>query len=79
MRVAELFDTLELHNDLILDNEVSSKSFLESDAPILDGDGDLAFDPETPLAKFMGEDNFVNRLQQSRTQLTMNLNSQIDD
>ena len=43
--VVELCNTLELHNDLVLDDEVRAEAFIELKALVLDGDGNLSFNP----------------------------------
>ena len=43
MRVVELFNTFEFHDDLVLDDEVGTEAFIKLKPLVLDGDGDLPF------------------------------------
>ena len=48
MSHVDVFNRFEVHNDLALHDKIGAKSLVESLAIILNGDGDLPFDPESP-------------------------------
>jgi len=76
--VDELFDSLELDNDFIRDEQIDTvESHL--DASIYNGHRELTLETKATVPKLHNERGFVYRLQESRAERTMNLNGRTDD
>jgi len=55
MNSGQLFDGLQLHDDLVLDEEVRAKAFVKNKLIVVDGNWDLALDPEALFPQFVGK------------------------
>lgn len=62
---------------LILDDEICPEPFVEPESMVLNRDRDLPLNLQIPLAKFVRKDYLVDRLQETRPQFPVCLNSNL--
>lgn len=62
----ERFDRLQLDDKFVSNEQISAETFLEGDAVVRNGNRFLPFDRETVLTEFIGEQDFVDRFQETR-------------
>lgn len=70
---------LELHEDLVIDDEVDAITCIDARSFIVNGNGNLAIDMETPLPELPAKAGAVCGLEQSRPEMPMNLDSASND
>ena len=63
MGVAEVLDGLELYNNPAFDEEIRLKGFIEFEPLILNADGNLSFNRQSPSPELMSDDYLIDRFQ----------------
>lgn len=79
MLSTELFDTLDLHNDSIIHDEIHAKSFFEHHPAILEPNDFLSFNTKPLLLQCSRKDRLVDRLHKTGPQVTMHLKGGVND
>jgi hypothetical protein len=74
----EALHALQLYEQLLVDDDVCSETFVKQDVPIPNWYWHLSVDAEAALAQLMRENNLIDRFEQSRTKLFMYTDRLID-
>ena len=70
---------LEFNDDQSRHDEVCSKTLVEFDAVVDDRNRHLSLDDQTALLQFMGQRNLIDRFEQARAELRVNLEGAVHD
>jgi len=74
----KVLDGLQFHDHQVFHDQVGAKSHLELEAIIDDRERHFAVHVQPALAQFIGENHFINRFEQSRSEVGMNMECRID-
>ena len=74
----DLFDRLKLDNQLTINQQVQSKPLVEFDILVMNGNRFLPLNQYPSLFKCLRQNSFINGFQQSRPQVSMQLQRLID-
>ena len=74
-----LLGGLEFDDDLMLNDQIGAEALVERDTVETNGNRHLAEDVKTAFLQAMAEEDFVNRLKQSRAKFRMQLVGLIDN
>jgi hypothetical protein len=77
--VVESLYALELEDDLVFNNEIDPKTFIESESLVSSWKRELSFHAQAAASQFVCEDDFVHRLQEARPHLSMEVHCDIND
>ena len=75
----QLRDCLELHDDGLVDEDIDSISWFQSDVLVHDRELDLASNDEAAVAKFVGQASLVRAFQKPWAQSPVNLDRRINN
>lgn len=79
MNLGKLLHGFEFEDDFVFDDDVGSKTLVELQPFVFDGDGYLPFQSQTPALQLTGKHHFVDRLQQAWAELAVDLDCGVDD
>jgi hypothetical protein len=68
----------EFQKHFVFRDEIGAKSLIEFDAPIFNPDGHLPLHMKPSVFQAIGQNDFVNRFQQARAEVSVNLNRLLD-
>ena len=76
---SKIFNGLDFDNDARVDEQVSAKALFENDPIIFEADDFLPFDLEPTFLQLPREYDFIDGLQQPRSQIDVDFQSCIHD
>lgn len=75
----QLLHGFELDDDLVLHEQISAETFIERKLVVMDLNRNLTLNSQAPLFQLVRQDDLVNRFEQSRPRLGMNLESGVQN
>lgn len=75
----EFLHGLQLHNDFALNYQVGAEAFVEGQFIVANGNRHLTFGREALFSEFVGEDNLIDRFEQTRPKPCMNLERGVEN
>jgi len=79
MHRGDLFNGLQLDDDLVFHHQVGTKAFIEMDVVVDDGNGLLADDVKASKDQFMGQDGLIDRFEEPWAKSLVDVEGGIND